>query len=242
MIRAVREHIPDLLPFIHSAYSSPSILLWNDVQVLSAGLRFVDIHQASLLGSPLSSGAMVACLDFQIAQLKLIGERLCHLQTHDAITILRHSFAIPKLLHILQTSPAFSSPLLTSWDNLLMSIVSRITNINFNVGDSSWLQATLLLMLVALGSGVPPILHLRPFWHPLMEPPDSCASFCLSIYHPSHIVNGTLPSQPGRVAYQQRFPFQQVVIVRSLGTSLKWTTFMIHSYSGVMTMWRNPDC
>ena len=238
MIRAVREHIPDLLPFVHSAYSSPSILLWNDVQVLSAegiqqgdpigpmlfsltihdlvsslssefnvfylddgtiggnlndlqsdllriedegqslglylnvvkseiisceqsavgdvlsafpGLRFVDIHQASLLGSPLSSGAMVACLDFQIAQLKLIGERLCHLQTHDAITILRHSFAIPKLLHILRTSPAFSSPLLTSWDNLLMSIVSRITNINFNVGDSSWLQATLPVNAGGLG-------------------------------------------------------------------------------------------
>ena len=36
MMRAVKDHIPDLLPFVHSAYSSPSILSWNDVQVLSA--------------------------------------------------------------------------------------------------------------------------------------------------------------------------------------------------------------
>ena len=36
MLRAVKDHIPDLLPFVHSAYSSSSILLWNDVQVLSA--------------------------------------------------------------------------------------------------------------------------------------------------------------------------------------------------------------
>ena len=130
--------------------------------VLSAfpGLRFVDIHQASLSGSPLGSGAMATCLDFQIAQLKLIGERLCHLQTHDAITILRHSFAIPKLLHILQTSPAFSSPLLTSWGNLLMSIVSRITNIDFTAGDSSWLQAT--LPVTAGGVGFRSASNLAP--------------------------------------------------------------------------------
>ena len=51
MIGAVREHIPDLLPFIHSAYSSPSILLWNDVQVHSAE----EIQQGDPIGPMLFS-------------------------------------------------------------------------------------------------------------------------------------------------------------------------------------------
>ena len=61
---------------------------------------------------------------------------------HDGITILCHSLSIPKLLNILRTSPAFSSPLLESWDHLMMAIISRITNINFKQGDASWSQAT----------------------------------------------------------------------------------------------------
>ena len=238
MLKAVEQYVPDLLPFVFSAYSSPSILLWNGVQILSAkgiqqgdplgpmlfcltiqellsslssefivfyladgtiggnladlqadfqriedqgqalglylnvdkseliscdesavtavlsafpGLQFIRTHQLTLLGSPLGQGAMDICLGVQLHQLKTIGEHLCHLQTHDAITIFRHSFSIPKLLHILCTSRAFTSPLLVSWNNLLMSIVSRITNINFRMGDSSWLQATLPVKSGGLG-------------------------------------------------------------------------------------------
>ena len=69
---------------------------------------------------------------------------------HDAITILRHSFSISKLLHTLRTSPAYSSPSLESWDHHLKSIMSRITNIDFDQGDS-WLQATLPVKLDGLG-------------------------------------------------------------------------------------------
>ena len=89
---------------------------------------------------------------------------------HNVITILRHSFSIPKLLHILRTSPAYSSPFLESWDHLLKSTVSRITNIDFHHGNS-WLQATLpIINRVALGFEVPPSLHRLPSWHLLMEP------------------------------------------------------------------------
>ena len=211
MLDAIKEFIPELLPFISSAYSALSVLLGEGEQILSSegiqqgdpigpllfcisihklvscltsefkvfylddgtiggnlddiatdlkrieehgevlglfldvdkselmshdpstaesllttfpGLQFVDVQKATLLGSPCS--AMDACLDIQLHQLKLVGERLCHLQSHDAFTILRHSFAIPKLLHILRTSPAFSSPRLSSWDNLLVSIVPEL--------------------------------------------------------------------------------------------------------------------
>ena len=238
MLKAVKLYVPNLLPFVSSAYSSPSILLWHGAQILSGegiqqgdpispmlfcltiqelvsslssefivfyldngtiggnladlqadfqriedrgqalglhlnvnkselvsydesavrdvlsvfpGLQFISAHQATLLDSPLGKGAMKECLEVQLHQLKAIGERLCHLQTRDAITVLRHLLSIPNLLHILRTSPAFESPLLVSWDNLLMSIVSRITNITFSLGDSSWIQATLPVKSGGLG-------------------------------------------------------------------------------------------
>lgn len=69
---------------------------------------------------------------------------------YDVITILQHSLSIPKFLHILQTSPAYLSPSLQSWDYLLKFIVSRITNINFDQGDS-WLQATFPVRSGGLG-------------------------------------------------------------------------------------------
>ena len=94
---------------------------------------------------------MVDCLHNKIRQLRLVGERLCHLGAHDAITILRYSLAIPKLLHILRTSPAFSSPLLLSWDELLLSVVARITNIDMRLGDPSSLQASLPVSSGGLG-------------------------------------------------------------------------------------------
>ena len=115
------------------------------------GLQPMSPNEAVLLGSPLGDGSMTAVLESQLQQLKVVGERLCYLQTHDALTILRNSFAIPKLLHILRTSPAFMSPLLLSWDNLLLSIFSRITNIDFNPEDPSWIQATLPVRCGGLG-------------------------------------------------------------------------------------------
>ena len=55
MLKAVEQYVPDLLPFVFSAYSSPSILLWNGVQILS----LEGIQQ----GDPL--GPMLFCLTIQ---------------------------------------------------------------------------------------------------------------------------------------------------------------------------------
>ena len=79
-------------------------------------------------------------------QLKLVGGHHGHLHMDDG-----HSLSIPKLLHIVCTSPAFSSPLLESWDHLMMAIICRITNINFKQGDASWSQATLPVNSGGLG-------------------------------------------------------------------------------------------
>ena len=237
---AVKQHIPELLAYVHSAYSAPSNLRWDQVQLASAegiqqgdplgpmlfcltihdlvsslssefnvfylddgtiggsleslasdlqiieekglelGLRLnitkselickdesaahcqillsefprlqvTPSDNAVLLGSPLGDASMSVLLENQIHQLRVIGERLHHLHSHDALTLLRHSFAIPKLLHILRTSPAFQSSLLLAWDSLLLSTFSEITNISFNLEDQAWIQATLPVRYGGLG-------------------------------------------------------------------------------------------
>ena len=248
MLLAVEEFIPELLPFVHSAYSKPSSLMWgNDVlqslegvqqgdplgpllfclsihkmcaklkselagfflddgtlggywedviddlklieeeasdvglqlnrsktelfcsdsatrsKVLSTfpGVRVVEVEDAELLGSPLGSATSVnACVGEKIELLKLMGERLHHLHSHDAIILLRHSFAIPKMMHLLRTSPCFDSPRLQVYDDLLRSILSNVTNIRFEENDSSWLQATLPVNMGGLG--IRSAVHLAP--------------------------------------------------------------------------------
>ena len=83
-----------------------------------------------------------------------------HFRAHDVLTLLRHSFLIPKLLYVLRISPAFLSPLLASWDLLLLSIVSKITNINIYPDDPCWLQATLPVR--SGGLGLRRASHLAP--------------------------------------------------------------------------------
>ena len=36
ILQAVEKHIPELVPYVHSAYSSPTTLQWDNVQLVSA--------------------------------------------------------------------------------------------------------------------------------------------------------------------------------------------------------------
>ena len=89
-----------------------------------------------------------------------MGDRLGHLQFHDAITLLHHSFATPKMMHILHSAPCLSSSQLPSYDLLLKSTLSNITNIDFHNNVYSWLQAT--LPVNHGGIGVRSVVHLAP--------------------------------------------------------------------------------
>ena len=92
-------------------------------------LKIVDPSCATLLGSPLGNAtALHSCLESKAYQLKLISYRLRHLESHNVLILLRHALAIPKLLHILCSSPAFHSSFLESYDDTLASMVSQITN------------------------------------------------------------------------------------------------------------------
>ena len=80
---------------------------------------------ATLLGSSVGDMCSIAStITEKTHLLRTMGLRLHHLSAQYALLLLRHSFAIPKLLHILRTSPCFVSPSLKSYDLELRSIVS----------------------------------------------------------------------------------------------------------------------
>ena len=125
------------------------------------GLQFVSPDQVTLLGSPLGTASLMAVLESQINKLQLI-ERLHHLHVHDALTLLRHFFSVPKLLHVLRTSPAFQAPLLSSWAQLLHPPLSpKSPTPAFTLMTHAGSRQRSLCGLMDLASEGPP-MHLVP--------------------------------------------------------------------------------
>ena len=72
------------------------------------------------------------------------------LSSQVALILLRHSFAIPKILYILRTAPCLTSPCLAVYDAELRSTLSEVLNISFSC-ESSWSQATLPVCFGVIG-------------------------------------------------------------------------------------------
>ena len=197
-IKLFYYHTPELFPFIHSAYGTPSSLFIGDTVIQSAegiqqgdplgpllfclttmeimeqlrseliifylddgtlrgsveditqdlqivereagklGLQLnhakseiISHELATLLGSPIGGEVGVnRSISERTEALRVMGDRLRHLHTHDAYCLLRHALAIPKVLYTLRTSPCFQSPSLQSFDLLLRALLGDIANIN----------------------------------------------------------------------------------------------------------------
>ena len=126
------------------------------------GARVVDPSEASLLGSPLGNvDSVSAALKVKVNSLKVMGARLKHFSAHDAILLLKNSFAIPKLLYLLRSSPCFLSPMITSYDESLKTIVSDII---FPLMTLPGFKLPFLSGMVVLGSEVLCSLLLLLFW------------------------------------------------------------------------------
>ena len=101
--------------------SLPVILIPSAIQVA--------LSAVTLLGSSVGDMFSISCTNSEkTLLLKTMGESLHHLAGDDAVLLLCHSLAIPKLLHILQTSPCFMSSALRGYDEQLCSILSAINN------------------------------------------------------------------------------------------------------------------
>ena len=115
------------------------------------GLRTISCSQATLLGSPIGDVECInTCILTKIDLLKVMGERLGLLCSHDALILLRHCFSLPKVLYTLRTAPCFLSCHLQSFDDILRSILSLIVNVSLD-SDSAWLQASLPVKAGGIG-------------------------------------------------------------------------------------------
>ena len=115
----------------------------NSILSIVSELKVVPCSQVSLLGTPIGSLELLdSTIEAKTKKLQLMGIRLSGLRSQDALCLLRHSFAIPKVLFILRSAPCFLSNHLEAFDGLLRSLLSSILNMNLD-HDASWLQATL---------------------------------------------------------------------------------------------------
>ena len=69
---------------------------------------------------------MDGCIREKVTKLKRMGRRIVYLHSHDALTLLCHSLAISKMLHILRTALCFLSFVLSEYDSILRDILSAV--------------------------------------------------------------------------------------------------------------------
>ena len=133
------------------------------------GLQTVKLKEAKILGAPLGK-SVGDNIQRKVEKLRLMGDRLQLLQSQDALLLLRYSFAIAKVMHILRSSPCFSSPQLKVFDDALRDIIGDI--INARIDDSAWAQASLPVR--SGGIGIRSAVQLAPsaFWPLLLAALD----------------------------------------------------------------------
>ena len=113
-------------------------------------IKITNPSEAILLGSPIGSKSSIdESISSKIAALKVLGERITLLQTHDALCLLRSAFTPPKLLFLLHTAPCYQSQKDADFDQLQRVLLKSLCNISLD--DHSWSQASLPINSGGLG-------------------------------------------------------------------------------------------
>ena len=155
---------PKMLAYNLTPKNVRSFLLYlipKIVFFLLPGSRIVNLSMATLLHSPLGDvPGISSVLTEKTNFLKIMGERLPLLSTHDAYLLLRHSIALPKLLYCLCTAPCFLSSQLQQYDAVLKTIMCNTFNIHLSNDHSAWTQA--VLPVRHGGLGIRSVVQLAP--------------------------------------------------------------------------------
>ena len=106
--------------------------------------------EASLLGAPILIGkAMDDILQDRCSELARGMSRLCLLEAHDALILLRAAVGHPTIMNVLRAAPCVDHPSLAEFDSLLRSGLTKI--VNCELDDLAWIQAGLPIRDGGLG-------------------------------------------------------------------------------------------
>ena len=95
-----------------------------------------------MLGSSIGDTASISdILSSKTQILHDMGERLHYFSSQDAFLLLKNSFSIPKVLHLLRSAPTFLSAGLVAYDKEQRSILESIANVQLD--NRAWSQASL---------------------------------------------------------------------------------------------------
>ncbi len=146
-----------------------------------SSLQPVLFHDATFLGTPLGDHTSISKrLLHKVDELKSLGECIKHIETKDALVLLRSSFAFSKPHSLLRTFPCFRSYALNRYDIGLQKIFSAVTDIPLEPSSAAWSQATLPIRLGGLG--VQSAVR------------TAASAFLASSHASSDLVNAVLPS------------------------------------------------
>ena len=114
------QHQEDEL--IHAPQFTPRCTVFRSFIVIS-------LDEASLLGVPLLPGKKLDdLLSGHCSDLSCATDRLKLIESHNALILLRTCFYAPEIQHILRYTPSLDKPCLRTYDILLRTGLSTITN------------------------------------------------------------------------------------------------------------------
>ena len=118
----------------------------NDViekfKSVAPDIKHVKTSAAMLLGAPIGDEQIIdEVLIAKLHELQRLSQRLLHLNSQDALFLLKNCFSIPKMTYTLRSAPCYTRQLLQEYDIVMRNTLQSILNIQLT--DEAWDQATL---------------------------------------------------------------------------------------------------
>ena len=111
---------------------------------------FTPLSDLTLLAAPVTTGAALdKILKAKTDDLAKAIQRLSYLHAHDALMLIRHSVSVPKLLHVLRSSPSANNEFLQEIDDIFRDDLSKVLNVDLS--HNQWIQATLSVNIGSIG-------------------------------------------------------------------------------------------
>ena len=96
------------LNHVKSEFICPDSVICAAVSESIPDISFTPVDKVVLLGLPIgSTKAVELSLQQKLEHLQLLCNHIVHFHPQDALLLLRNSLAVPKLLHLLRSSPCF---------------------------------------------------------------------------------------------------------------------------------------